>query len=240
MIFNLYELYKPRTRTDRLALRRCREIFALRDPEGGVLEGPSYLYRPRQVLVLNEIAERVAGELREEGGHRDEEDEELDRIGLQRWYLPDRVSVPELVPRLRRDLGDQAYGVAPNNVLVGEPVYHGGPGGEPRPAASFEFPSTKAATPVRVDVLDTGVVADIGDLHPDLGAALVHVEQTDTDLLDIDGDDILDLQAGHGTFVTGIVRRCLASVQVEPEAVLSPRGIGDDRSVALGLSKVLG
>lgn len=53
-------------------------------------------------------------------------------------------------------------------------------------------------------------------------------DPVDEDMLDIDADGFLERVAGHGTFVTGVVRKHAPDADIEVEGVLTSFGDGDD------------
>ncbi|MGI8308800.1 hypothetical protein [Saccharopolyspora hattusasensis] len=53
--------------------------------------------------------------------------------------------------------------------------------------------------------------------------------------LDADGDAGQDRQAGHGTFVSGVVLQHVPGVVIRARRVLSSLGFTDDYTVAAGL-----
>lgn len=132
------------------------------------------------------------------------------------------------------DLARDTDGVSVNNVHTGSPVMFGTPvvlgvGGE----ADFIPPFSKPAaaqweTPVVVGVLDTGC-----DPHPwftDRPGFVAVPEE-----LDADDDSGQDRQAGHGTFVSGVVLQHASGAVIRPHRVLSSLGFTDDHTVASGL-----
>jgi subtilisin family serine protease len=127
-------------------------------------------------------------------------------------------------------LSAQGHEVSPNHVVVGQPLFFGGPTGAPLPAAA---PAYDPGTPSRVTVglLDTGVAP-----HPWFRDADWFHDQPD-EVLDADGDGLLDHQAGHGTFIAGLVLRQAPGVRLRMLKVLDSNGIGDEAGVlrALGL-----
>jgi subtilisin family serine protease len=217
-------------------------ITRILDPERpcNVLLGPDYLYRPEQVLVHNEdlpLVERQLKALR--ATIREDLTEDLAEQGIPiTVFIVRTAPVPSVVDRLlaHRDPDDPAPRVAPNHVLVGEPRYMGGPGGEPRPATRGTEPDPERGSdgPV-VGALDTGVPRGLGGLHPSLAARLV-TEDPDIDALYTTGD-LLDHEAGHGTFVSGVIMQLAPWLQIDPEKVLDSAGFGDDVTVTLGLAR---
>jgi subtilisin family serine protease len=61
----------------------------------------------------------------------------------------------------------------------------------------------------------------------------------DEDEIDDDGTGWLDTQAGHGTFIAGIVRRVCPDADLRIDGVLSSFGDGDDWTVASGIQRTL-
>jgi Subtilase family len=88
--------------------------------------------------------------------------------------------------------------------------------------------------PAKVAVIDTGITAEIrGDNWLDD----VHVPRGDNiDLLDVfplpGGDGLLDFDAGHGTFVTGIIQQIAPNAHIRVYRALDPDGIASEVTVA--------
>lgn len=202
-----------------------------------VLEGPGYLYRPRQILV-GDTPERDTI-VRELTRYHAVEDPDLAgtfaRAGLPvlAFVLPPDVSIPGLV----EEFGGR--GVAPNYVFCGEgpppPDYHGGPAGEPHDAMAIdEDPyATPEDVPVLIAVLDTGYDLEVPSLHKGLawrvGYAPEDVEAP------VGADGYLTAEGGHGTFIDGVIMRIAPSARIQQVKVLDPAGAGDDVTLALGL-----
>jgi subtilisin family serine protease len=85
-------------------------------------------------------------------------------------------------------------------------------------------------------VLDTGYAVSVRKLHATLAARL-RPDPDDVDVLDTDGDHILDFEAAHGTFICGLAHRLAPLLRIDPERVLDPRGWGDDLTVAIGMAQ---
>ncbi len=221
------------------AERRRRDL-----ERAGVREGAGYLYRPGELLLDREADELFARDLAARDASRDGRTEALDALGLRLWTLPDGVDVPALVRELRARSAAVAEDgrsprIAVNHVLAGEPIYHGGPGGPPRGSdALARLPGPHGREPV-LSVLDTGWAKDLPTWHADLQALLTG-DPDDVDLLDGDGEPGLDTQAGHGTFVAGLVQRLAPGLPMDSQKVLDPAGWGDDAGVALGLAQARG
>jgi hypothetical protein len=208
-----------------------------------VLEGPGFLYRPRQILL--EIGRSwsfdVLQALRREGATPDEELSaafaEAD-LPLRAFLLPAGVNIPELVVRLRRRQdGDPVPNVGPNHVLSGEPDYHGGPYDEPRSAKPFpedQYPEADPG-PAGLAVLDTGYDPSIQTLHPRLAERIDYQNADIENALTSQG--YLAEQGGHGTFIEGIVMRVAPRLRIRQVKVLDPAGVGDDATVTLGIAR---
>ena len=210
-------------------------------PQGNVLEGPGYLYRPNQLLVNTEDLHLVAEQLaRVKAVEHPEFSREFASLDIPITVFT-VTSVPDprsgrQTSRAVRNEGAPVPRVGPNHVFVGEPIYHGGPGGEPRPAPAIDGRwSAPAADAPRVAAIDTGIPKDLDGPHPG-SFARIFSEGDDIDVLFTTGD-LLDHEAGHGTFVSGILMQLAPWLSIDPEKVLDSAGIGDDRTVTLGIAK---
>nr|CEL12716.1 Serine protease [Kibdelosporangium sp. MJ126-NF4] len=124
---------------------------------------------------------------------------------------------------------------APNHVhigtpiMLGTPVWIGGPEIDiptPRPPAQETWDP-----PVTVAVLDTGL-----DPHPWFAARPWFTEWgLHPEILDHDTDGTPDWQAGHGTFVAGVLITGAPGVTIRHHRVLSSMGITDDATVAAAI-----
>lgn len=95
-------------------------------------------------------------------------------------------------------------------------------------------------TPPRVLVLDTGLATVDGAgervAHPELCSSKLHEPWSskqgrdvadDEDEADVDGNGTLDFEAGHGTFISGIIRQICPDAEVYVAGALSSFGDGD-------------
>lgn len=205
-----------------------------------VLFGPGYLYRPNQLLVNTEDLHLVADQLeRVKAVEHPELAREFAALEIPiTVFTVTSVPIPALVARLRavRDEGSPVPRVGPNHVFFGEPAYIGSPADEPRTATApvISWDSVQIEGPT-VAALDTGISSDAASLHPDLSARIV-TEGDDVDSLFVSGD-LLDHEAGHGTFVSGILMQLAPWLRIDPEKVLDSAGVGDDVTVTLGMAK---
>ena len=208
----------------------------------GLRAGDGFWYRAGELLIGADVEDELADLVEDSRGRPDfTGNYQLARLGLgiRRWLLPRSTDIPALVARLRERYIDRPGGpplVAPNVGFSGEPFYDGGPGDFPRPAPELPFlPRTSPPTgPAHLAVMDTGVPALLRSWHADLADSL-RPDDDDVDALDLDGDGVLDFQAGHGTFICGLVRRIAPQLVIDPEQVLDSFGFGSD----LGLARAL-
>lgn len=206
-----------------------------------VRQGPGYLYRPGHVLVEDdqEYTAGIVDHLRRHAGAVPHEEftGHFSDAGLpvRAFQVHDEEDIPGLVARLREhDHGKPTPNVGPNHVFTGEYVYDGGPENDPEWARPGAEPETGPLSgPPRIAVLDTGYDHAVKHLHPALEARLEH-----------DGDDdslvrpgFLAHEAGHGTFIAGIIMKHAPELRIRQVRVLDPAGVGDDASVAHGLAR---
>jgi hypothetical protein len=132
--------------------------------------------------------------------------------------------------------------VQPNHVTVGHGNIMGNPEGPPRVAPELPYPvgSPPSGKNRTVGICDTGIWENAASRHPAwLGGHYV------PDPADVDGlywgGTTLAAEAGHGTFVAGVVRQAALGVDFDAEVALNPAGYGDELTLAsalAGLGKV--
>jgi subtilisin family serine protease len=179
----------------------------------------------------------------------------------QRWSVE---PVLEQLDAYRAD----GYRCELNHVLLGAQVFTGDPLGVPATwVGDIAFPSStvtsggkaallSTAHPAdepafwrprlnlddrrrpRVLVLDTGLrtLAGAGEEveHPKLSNCKLHDEYDD------DGAGVLDFEAGHGTFIAGVIRQVCPDAEVEVAGCLSSFGEGDEYSVVNAIRRGIG
>jgi hypothetical protein len=154
--------------------------------------------------------------------------------GVFRIRLSPGVDVCDLAAAVR-DRGHQA---SPNHILMGQPLFFGGPASRPFPAAPAPAPlppSPPEEDPVTVAVLDTGLTA-----HPwwEKSPWFLERRRELSEAPDADGDGVLDAQAGHGTFIAGLVLRSAPGARLHPLQVLDGRGVGDEAGLLRALARL--
>lgn len=166
----------------------------------------------------------------------------LARIKLR----PGRGLRPE---QIARDLNAEPeslhpkWDLSPNHVLAGMPgSWGGGPAAPPGLLESpprFERPppyGVQTGPPITVVVMDTGVSA-----HPWFEGSdwFADVREQDFEVLDeLPRDDILDAQAGHGTFIIGVVLQHAPRSWIVPPQLLTSDGVCDEFSVVRELRRL--
>ncbi|WP_245931605.1 S8/S53 family peptidase [Actinokineospora auranticolor] len=118
-----------------------------------------------------------------------------------------------------------------HTVMEGSPILHG-TGRSPVPVPLPPEPPREVwSRPATVLMLDTGL-----DPHPWF-VGRPWFGQWGLEVLDADGDGVTDRQAGHGTFVAGVLLRHAPGVTLRQHPVLSSHGLTDDRTVASTLRR---
>ena len=156
---------------------------------------------------------------------------------MARIPLAADVRLPELLARLRAPAQGEPLPVHPHAVMSFEPVWIGRPPLPPWPAPAPQLaePTGAAST---IAVLDTGIDRSWLE-RPDLRSRLVDVrDPEDVEVHDADADHRLDLQAGHGTFIAGVIARATSNARILPRRVLSPFGLARDVDVAAAIDAV--
>jgi len=209
-----------------LQAHRVRRTASRQDIASCGCGGQEYLYRPRELLVALEDLPPVEEEIVR---WKPERRETIEELRVMRFMMPPQVDIPVLVSRLRAHLGGRMPRLGPNHVLTGEPIYHGGPAGFPRAAAAGPDFADGAGKETSVAVLDTGFSKGI---HSWLDA---HCRDTAADAEQLNvlpADGLLDDEAGHGTFIAGIVLGRAPDATVDIAKVLDSEGYGDEVQIA--------
>ena len=198
--------------------------LVLHDPDGP----RECLVRAGQLVAHPDAVRPVADELRRW----------VDRVEPSGRILL-RAELRDRPVEIAADVADR-WSVAPNHVhiggpiMVGTPVWVGGPTFDvptPRPPAEENW-----NPPVTVAVLDTGL-----DPHPWFaGRPWYSRWGVQPEVLDHDLDGNPDWQAGHGTFVAGIVVANAPGVTLRHHRVMSSMGLTDDTTIAAALRTING
>jgi subtilisin family serine protease len=225
---------------DGAAYRAAFAAAIAEDPQISVYAeaGREFWYRPGQLLAARADVRRVALWLRE-AGVPFRTDKGFGSVG--RFLLAAEADIPSLVAKLRDPrqwAGAEPPAVQPHHVLVGYDNIMGNPGSGPVAAAAPALPSHDGAGKgVLVGICDTGIWRDAAQFHPDrLGGAYLP-EPDDEDPLYTHAD-LLALQAGHGTFVAGVLRQAAPDVSFDPEVALSGTGVGDEEMLVAAIDRL--
>lgn len=220
----------------------AKQVAVNHDPKNG------FLLRPGQIVVGPGDAADVQRILKEY------KPAEQRPFGLTLLTTTPKTSDParevlDALARARKGTANRPQGeaqVAPNYVLVGEsaapitfsgePRIQGGPGSTARPdtlPAALPERTTQPAdgTGTKIAVLDTGMFE-----HEWLSG--VQRAPGSADTWDANADGYGDAQAGHGTFIAGLIRQVAPAADVYAVKVLDSHGVGDDFSVATAMSQL--
>ncbi|QXJ20789.1 S8/S53 family peptidase [Actinomadura graeca] len=204
-----------------------------RHPDAAVVEpvpGRPALVRRDQILVAGHDAGAAEDAVRRWCDSRHDE-EGVTRLRLR---APAKVDVCELTVHLAGDGRHRRLAVSPNHLVLGQPMWWSGPADLPRPSRPVPAPTAgRARRDVTVAILDTGLSP-----HPWYEDTEWFREQRDEVAEDLDADlDLeLDAQAGHGTFVAGVVLRQAPSARLRARRVIGGDGVGDEAGVIRALA----
>ena len=108
----------------------------------------------------------------------------------------------------------------------------GGPEPAPAPRGTARPPAAGAGSAVRVAVIDTGIPAGVrGDgWLADVPRTADNIDELD--VLPAGPDGLLDYQAGHGTFVAGVIRRVAPQADLRMYRAADSDGFGTDHDIA--------
>jgi subtilisin family serine protease len=189
-----------------------------------------YFYKLGEILVREADAGLVTADLAEFGFRRRE-----DQIvsGVVVFANDENADVPRIVDELRAKY-ERAV-VYPHHVAHLEGHVLGGPAGLPRPAGPLEpLPHCcEPGTGVLVGVLDTGAVDHAW-----------YRGRVDADKSDLDeqpgpgGVEKLDPDAGHGTFIAGVILQHAPGARVIVRTVCNGNGWVEDLELAKMLPRV--
>lgn len=225
---------KPERGYRLLVEEQTRRLLARGDVAQHTTPGEEYFHRPGELLVRLDQLDSLSRQLSELQAERGEVHEAL---GVVSFRLPPDRDVHASAALLRRVAGS-ATAAGPHHVLFGVPKFRGSPGGPPSPGAPLDLAADAGAgSGVVVAVIDTGQAEQSMKLawvrdHVDVGP-------DDRDVLDVDGDQTLDFQAGHGTFVAGLIAQVAPGAKVLARKAIDTWGVTDDIAVADAVSRAL-
>ena len=225
-------------------------------------DGDNVLFVPNQLIVTDAVASRVEGRLERYGARRGVGTLRLARPGVGGTHPPGTPSIGDGRPtvfdldpshgvdaaELALELADENDGgVAPNHLVTGLQRRLGWPDGDPEPAPRplprLPSPTPSAGAGMTVAVIDTGWPSRMPDsldwFESDCDHATANGEVDEAgrplrhvDHLDDDHDGYLDVEAGHGLFVAGLIRRMAPSARLVFLKALNSDGVGTELGVA--------
>ncbi|SEM50475.1 S8 family peptidase [Nonomuraea pusilla] len=126
------------------------------------------------------------------------------------------------------ELREQGFRASPNHVMRGQPLFFGGPASRPFPAPPVPYRPARGRSGVVVGLLDTGVARHRwwsgSDWYADVGPG--------------QADAAEGAQAGHGTFLAGLLTRRAPGVSLRVVRVLDGDGVGDEATVVRALNRM--
>jgi hypothetical protein len=225
------------------------------------LDADDVFYVPNQLIVAEHLTHEVERRLDQYGATRGWGTVRLTRAGYGHdlpagpssavapapVYLLDpsyKVNAAELALEL---VDEHGSGIALNHLVTGLQRHSGWPDGDPElasePLPRMPSPAPRAGSGVTVAVIDTGWPSRLPphlnwfDVACEHGTAPGEVDEQGhplhhVDHLDEDRDGYLDVEAGHGLFVGGIIRRLAPSARLVFLKALNSDGMGTEVGVA--------
>lgn len=208
-----------------------------RHPDAVVVEplpGRPALIRRDQILVAGRDAS-AAGDLVRRWYDSRDEDRGVARLRLRPTAKVDVCELAALLTSGGLSGGGRSprLSAAPNHLVLGQPMWWSGPADRPRPAPPLAAPqAVPARREVTVAILDTGLSP-----HPWYADTDWYREQRAevAEVLDADLDFDLDAQAGHGTFIAGVVLAQAPAARLRARRVIGGDGVGDELAVIRAL-----
>lgn len=209
--------------------RACRELKDL--PKAAKHKGD----------VLDRLRDRLTARHTRLAKRADSRQDQAARLlagqGFVMYRLPaPGPDVPKVLKALRK-AGSGDAGVSANHVFTAQQDYEWVPATRPTRLATDLAPlpdERSAGKGVRVAVVDTGV----RKAHKWLEAS--QVDAADYEELDEDGDLEFDLEAGHGTFIAGVVLQQAPGATIVGRSVVDLRGYVDELALATALDSLRG
>ena len=224
---------KPETSYRHVVEEQTERLLQRGDVDRWDEPGREYFHRPGELLVqlsrVPEISKRL-GEMQAEQLYAD------DAIGLAAYRLPPDRGVHDTAQELSNELGPG--GVSPHHVMFGVPRLRACPGRPPFPGSPLALGlDGDAGSGVVIAVIDTGQAEESFQL--DWVRDHVSAADVDIDKLDEAGDGELDFEAGHGTFIAGVIAQVAPGAKVLARKAVDTWGVTDDVAVARAVRRAV-
>lgn len=126
------------------------------------------------------------------------------------------------------DLRQRGFRASPNHVFTGQPLFFGGPASRPFPAPPVPHRPGRSRSEVTIGLLDTGVAT-----HRWWSGSEWYSRVTPEA-----HDAVEGRQAGHGTFLAGLLTRQAPGAELRVARVLDGDGVGDEAGVVRALHRM--
>lgn len=193
-------------------------------------EGEEYFHRPGELVVSLERLDLITGELANLGG----EPQVHEDLGTATLTVPADVPIHTVVADLRAKHQLSAADLSPHHVMFGAPKRAGCPGRPAHPGPPIELPVDEGGpgSGVLIAVIDTGLADQATEVPWVRRQVETGAGGADVDVLDADSDSFLDFEAGHGTFIAGLIAQTAPGARVQAIRALDPDGLTDDVTAA--------
>ncbi|MDX6275010.1 MAG: hypothetical protein QOJ92_2220 [Frankiales bacterium] len=192
------------------------------------VEGEEYFHRPGEVIVAIDRLEILSADLADLGGAEPQIHED---VGSATVALPVEHDLHAVVSDLRSKHQIGADALAPHHVMFGTPKRAGCPGRPAHPGPPVDLVHGEAGSGVLIALIDTGLAEEAIQIdwvnqQVTIGGGI------DLEVLDADGDTFLDFEAGHGTFIAGLIAQTAPGARVRAIRALDSDGVTDDLRAA--------
>jgi Subtilase family len=213
---------------------------------GDERDPPRAFFRPNQLVIAKSDLDEAEGHLRDQfnfglerlnkvtpfGYKADNEAESRHPLNYGLYEARDGLDAREIVGQLKER--EPGLRVGLNHMLFTLPYVQSSVG-PPAPARDPGPPMGDAGANVWIGVVDTGVWPQ----HPWLVNRVAPASTLALDREEPQPLDPLPAQAGHGTFVGGIIRRAAPAARVVMAGAMDPWGYASDADIAAAITALI-